>query len=84
MLCFRLFVDGRLASERWVLSGTEAEQAAEAQARIAADCDRAGMCWMVEAYNPTLPPGEAYMRFGTDASGMIDPHEVNRWPWEPR
>jgi hypothetical protein len=81
-LRIRLFIGGELADEQWVHEpeGVEligAEHTARAQV-----AERAGQRWLVEIWDATAPPEEAYLRFGTDEAGMHAPLRVERWPWD--
>lgn len=82
MLRLRVWVAGALVDTRWVASEQESGWVATAHGRITEAADRAGVVWMVEVFDPAEPPARAHMRFGTDAAGMVQPYEVERWPWE--
>lgn len=68
----RVFVGGELADELWVDpdASDEEQRGHIVAAQTAAD---AGLPWMVELHDPSLPPDQAYMRFGTDPRGMLVP-----------
>ena len=80
-LRIRLYVGGELADELWVSDQANAGRAGPRHMAAALEADRDGKTWMVEVFDPAAPPDSAYMRFGTDAAGMVQPHEVKRWPW---
>ena len=75
---FRLYVAGELVDEVWFdVSNPDvdalADRARDRHTAMALEADAAGQLWMVEIYNPAASAESAYMRFGTDADGMIDP-----------
>jgi hypothetical protein len=74
----RIYVSGQLVRERWL---DAADPDALAQATAAGPLD-ATLCeaaeavhqpWLVEVYDPAQPEDLAYMRFGTDRAGMVEP-----------
>lgn len=78
---FRLYVDGVLADEWWIGAGAgDADAVAEAvmarHAAVAVAAHVHGRPWLLECYDPGLPEGEAYLRMGTDARGMVCPAPV--------
>lgn len=76
-LRFRLYVGGVLVSEELVpddVSEAELEARAAAQAELVTED---GPPWMLEVYNPDAPLAFAYVRLGTDASLMRNPHEID-------
>jgi hypothetical protein len=79
-LRFRVWDDGRLADEHWIDADTatagDAEAAAARQAAIVAAAAEAGRPWLAEVYDPALPEGRAYLRWGTDTAGMVNPVAV--------
>ncbi|MCL2729318.1 MAG: hypothetical protein FWE15_04750 [Actinomycetia bacterium] len=84
---FRVYVDGDLAVEDWAFPATEeeAERAAgllaDRHASIAERAAAAGQTWLVELYDPALPEAEAYVRFGSDVSGMVLPVPFSADAW---
>jgi hypothetical protein len=40
---------------------------------LADRADQTGLRWLVEVYDPSAAPEQAYVRFGTDQAGMRDP-----------
>lgn len=78
-LRFRLYVAGELVDEQWV---DETEPGALAMAEKVAraqhdETRRRGKAWMVEVFNPDAALERAYLRFGTDTRGMLDPRPVD-------
>ena len=71
-LVFRLYVDGQLVDEEEAATDEEAERIGRRQYVLAAGADR----WLVEVWNPEAPKENAYLRFGTDPHGMVEPHAV--------
>lgn len=78
-LRFRVWVSGELVLEDWAVVSDEAA-AAEAgdilgarHSHIAREAHAAGKRWLAELYDPGAAPGEAYLRFGTDTAGMVNP-----------
>jgi len=79
-LCVRLYVAGELVDEAWVDAsrpdaGDLMEAASKRQLAQAMRAAEQGKKWMVEAFDPGRPLDKAFMRFGTDAGGMVDPAE---------
>jgi hypothetical protein len=80
-LRFRLYLDGRLHDEAIIdTRDPDAEQrcgeAGDRMARQAEEAEAAGRLWCTEVYNPIQPPSEAYLRFGTDSSVMVEPRPM--------
>jgi hypothetical protein len=73
-LRFRVWVGGRLLLEEWITAPDHAAVAAVKHAAVALDT---GEPWLVEVFDPEAPAAEAYMRFGTDTAGMVDPSAVS-------
>lgn len=74
----RFYVDGTLADETWVDITSPAYRAQITAVRLrhetlAAAADATGKVWLAELYDPDQPDETAYIRFGTDQAGMIDP-----------
>ena len=80
-LRLRLYIDGAVFDEVWIdVSHADAQLRMDAAqhrhlALTGQAADR-GQRWMVEVYDPARPEAEAYMRFGTDPLGMVEPREV--------
>lgn len=70
-LRFRLWIDGYLVSDEWATQEDGAEDLAERQAALIAE--NSLRPYLVEIYNPVEPEDQAYIRFGTDDRGMVDP-----------
>lgn len=73
----RLHIDGRLVDEQWVYFW-QAPDAANAigrehQQRALAAETATGAKWLCEIWIPSMPEETAYLRFGTDTDGMIQP-----------
>jgi hypothetical protein len=81
-LRLRLYVAGKLADERWVGDDDHVTEVGEEHQARAVQAERDGLRWLVEVFDPAAPTDEAFLRFGTDADGMVMPHEVTRWPWQ--
>lgn len=82
-LRIQLYVAGDLREEVWVETLEEAAQVAYRQGAVVAATNEP---WLVSVYNPDAPEHEAYFRYGTDRSGMVDPlpevpkdHPAGRW-----
>lgn len=73
-LRFRIYVGGQLRAEEWVDEPADAPAAAERHARMALG---PGQPWLVEVFNPDAPPDSAYLRFGTDQGGMVEPLDLD-------
>lgn len=71
-LRFRVYVDGRLADERWLDLDSDFHAAIAAQNEVIGRSER----WLIEVYNPDAPEDQAYVRFGGDRQGMVEPHDV--------
>ena len=69
-LRFRVYVAGRLRLEEWITDPDLAASAAERHATVARST---GDPWLLEVFDPDAPPGDAYIRFGTDGDGMVAP-----------
>jgi hypothetical protein len=81
-LRLRLYIDGIVLDQVWIdtTSPTAQQQIDSTQRRHAALADKAdarGERWMAEVYDPAAPADNAYLRFGTDPDGMIEPREVH-------
>ena len=80
-LRLRFYFGGRLRDEVW-LDAADPESMPLATAvsgyhvRLADLADAVGVPWMVEVYDPAAPEDRAYIRYGTDAEGMIQPGEI--------
>lgn len=77
-LRFRVYVAGQLAVETWIDCldadrSEQAEAAAELHAAVTNAAAAGGKLWMTEIYDPDAPLDQAYLRFGTDRSGMTWP-----------
>jgi hypothetical protein len=81
-LRFRLYVERRVVDERWVNLAREfverASELGDAQNLLARQASEAGLVWHVEVFDPSRPPGMAYLRFGTDKGAMRVPIEIQR------
>lgn len=78
----RLYIDGKKADEVWLTDEAEMAQVGQRHQTIAEDAERAGMRWMVEVFDPAAPHEVAFLRFGTDRAGMVEPQVFDKWPWE--
>lgn len=72
----RLYVDGVVVDEEWVrldedfgLSGAIAVR----QRDMAEAAHARGSVWLAEVYDPSNPPGNQYLRFGTDEDALVNP-----------
>lgn len=78
---FRCWVAGELVDESWV-DATNPEAPAHferIQGRhrmFVEQADRDELPWLVEVYDPAKPAREAYIRIGTDSTGMVDPRRL--------
>lgn len=77
-LRFRIWIDGELIDEVWFdSSNPDTEQlasaAGERNSAHTQQADRESRRWLVEMYDPAKPEHEAYVRFGTDDAGLVDP-----------
>lgn len=77
-LRLRFYFGRRLRDEVWLdAMDTEAMGLASSvsayHVRLAELADAIGVPWMVEVYDPAAPEDRAYIRYGTDAEGMVDP-----------
>jgi hypothetical protein len=85
-LRFRLWIDGVLEAERWIDCAApdvtdQVDAVRDAHAALAAAADQRGQLWLAEVYNPEEPERNAYLRFGTDRDGMMDPLPLlSPWP----
>lgn len=80
---FRLWIAGQLVDETWVdASNPDAERIIHALRQrhidLANEATAEDRPWLAEYYDPAKPEHEAYVRFGDDAEGMVDPS-----PWSP-
>lgn len=79
-LRFRIWIDATLWLEHWLdTSNPDAEQIVDdmraQHEQIANQADERGSAWLIEVYDPDQPEEHAYVRFGTDRRGMVDPKE---------
>ena len=77
-LRFRLFVGGQLIDQVWLNADNPADHDRIDEVRdrhdaLSVQADADGLPWMVEVYDPALHDREAYLRFGTDTDGMVQP-----------
>lgn len=73
-LRFRVFVAGVLEVEDWVDAEHAGRETAVGLAfQHAAVALTSGKPWLVEVFDPDAPPDEAFIRFGSDAAGMVEP-----------
>lgn len=77
-LRLRVWVEGELIEETWVdTSGPDRERLTDAASQrhkaLTDRADREGRRWLVETFDPALPEEQAYVRFGTDKAGMVEP-----------
>ena len=89
-LRFRVWVAGTLVREDWAGAPYEMALIAGEHERIAREASEKGKGFTVEVYDPDKPEEEAYLRFGSDAAGMVTPVPVTaadlkaearrRWP----
>lgn len=84
-LRLRFWTGGQLRDEVW-LSADDTDAAALAEhvathhAQLAHLAEAAGVPWLVEAFDPSAEEGSAYVRYGTDTAGMVQPVPVPRDP----
>ena len=90
-LRLRLYLDGTVVDQVWIDSTSPTAQqqidsTQRRQAALAEQADARGQVWMAEVFDPAAPEDNAYLRFGTDPGGMIEPRPVHtldlppRWP----
>lgn len=77
----RVWVDAKLTEELWLDAGNPdweriTDAARDRHQAITDRADRDGLVWLVEMFDPDLPPGEAYVRVGTDQAGMVSPEPL--------
>jgi len=63
-LRFRIIVDGRVVHEAWIDTSTTeasgvAQQLAEQHADLCVDAEQVGGVWLLEVFDPAVPPGES-------------------------
>lgn len=75
-LRFRVWVAGQLRLEEWLDERINPAASAEAAQRHAALAMASGHPWLVEIYDPDADEANAYVRFGTDTAGMVEPHKT--------
>jgi hypothetical protein len=80
-LRFRIWIGGKLVSEEWLdTSDTNATRLASTiqakQAEIVTKAAETGSVWLAEVYDPAAPRSKAYLRFGTDRTGMHQPRPI--------
>ena len=77
-----MWVAGQLLDESWVNVAADPDALAAGDVlsvrhiALTRAADEAGQRWLVEIYDPDKPEAQAYVRFGTDAVGMVDPQVV--------
>jgi hypothetical protein len=69
-LRIRLFLSGTMVLEEWIEDPALAQAAAERHMAMALGAIQP---YLVEIFDPDAPADTAYIRFGTDAGGMVDP-----------
>jgi hypothetical protein len=87
-LRLRFWTGGQLRDEVWLdaadpESGALAAFVAEYHHTLASNAEAHGVGWLSEVFDPAAPEEHAYVRFGTDVAGMIDPvpmYWANGWP----
>ncbi len=72
----RLYVSGKLVDECEVDSLEAAAAESDRQGLLALAAAMYDEPWLIEIYNPDAPLDAAYVRFGTDTDGMVDPYEA--------
>lgn len=80
-LRFRVWVGGQLVADEWIDvtqpgAQAEANRVQAAHATMTAAAHERGEVWLCEVYDPAQPEHQAYLRFGTDRTGMHDPAPV--------
>lgn len=75
-LRFRVWVGGQLRLEEWLDEKIHPAAAEDAAQRHAATAMASGRPWLVEIYNPDADEADAYIRFGTDTAGMVEPTQT--------
>ena len=76
-LRFRIWLGGDLHLEEWIDEHADPVAAADAARRHATITMTATVPWLVEVYDPTADPTNAYIRFGTDDKGMVEPRPID-------
>lgn len=76
-LVFRMYVDGKLVDEEHVNDLKQADVVPQRHAHLAEEAETRGQVWCAEVYDPDGPPDCNFHRFGTDASMMVAPIEVD-------
>ena len=80
MLRMRVWVNGLMMSEKWVINELESEAVAASHKRLTDAADQIDARWMIEVMDPAMPRDRAYMRMGTDPALMVFP-QISDWPW---
>lgn len=81
-LRFRVYVARQVVDEQWadLITGRQSRalgtELGQRQVQIAMAAASEGFPWMVEVYDPSAEPEDAYIRFGTDWSMMERPEPV--------
>lgn len=88
-LRFRVWVAARMVDEVWVDTsepgaGAVVDTVQLRHELLAMEADSLGQVWLIEVYDPAAVPGHEYVRFGTDAAGMVSPMELPLAPREVR
>lgn len=87
-LRLRFWIAGQLRDEVWLDSadpdaGNLAEFVSAYHLRLSEMADAVGLPWLTEVYDPGAPEAEAYLRFGTDTKGMVEPAQLKDWHQSP-
>jgi hypothetical protein len=69
-LRIRLFLAGTMVLEEWIDDPALALAAGQRHMELAVDADQP---WLLEIFDPDAPTDTAYIRFGSDPAGMVDP-----------
>lgn len=72
-LIFRVWVDGELRAKEECTTLDQVDEMRTRHAAITAEADSAGSVWLIEIEDPSMPKHERYLRFGSDADGMVEP-----------
>lgn len=72
----RIWIDGELKNEEWAFAAKDAKRIAEKHFMMSTLAGEMGSKFLVETFLPGVPEDQAYVRFGTDADGMVYPMPV--------
>jgi hypothetical protein len=79
-LRFRIYVEGELVAEDWLVTGDPEGTAAKARehGHICDEAKEAGKDWLLEVYDPDRPEDDpdAYLKIGPDSLAVMEPIAV--------